>query len=50
VYFINFVPSTIKWSDVIQVCLYAIGFSLLATIYPAIKAFKTQPAEALRYE
>ncbi len=50
VYFINFVPSEIKGSDVIDVCVASMGFSLLATIYPAILAFKTQPAEALRYE
>jgi lipoprotein-releasing system permease protein len=50
VYFINFLPSKIKISDVIEVCLASMGFSLVATIYPAILAFKTQPAEALRYE
>lgn len=50
VYFINFLPSKIQWGDVIEVCLASMGFSLLATIYPAILAFKTQPAEALRYE
>ena len=50
VYFINFLPSKIEWSDVWHVCLSALGLSLLATIYPAILAFRTQPAEALRYE
>src|SRR3989338_8932006 len=50
VYFINFVPSEIQWHDVVTVCLSAIIFSLLATIYPAILAFKAEPAEALRYE
>ena len=50
VYFINFVPSQIKAHDVIMVSASAIIFSLLATIYPAIIAFKTEPAEALRYE
>lgn len=50
VYFINFLPSKIEWSDVVHVCLATIGLSLLATIYPAILAFRTQPAEALRYE
>lgn len=50
VYFINFVPSKIQFSDVVEVCLASLGLSLLATIYPAILAFKTQPAEALRYE
>jgi len=50
VYFINFLPSKIMMSDVVHVCLAAFGLSLLATIYPAILAFRTQPAEALRYE
>lgn len=50
VYFINFLPSKIMLSDVVHVCLAAFGLSLLATIYPAILAFRTQPAEALRYE
>ena len=50
VFFINFLPSKIQVGDVIIVCLASMGFSLLATIYPAILAFKTQPAEALRYE
>lgn len=50
VYFINFVPSEIKFKDVIEVCSATIGFSLIATIYPAIIAYRTQPAEALRYE
>ncbi|HLB57163.1 MAG TPA: lipoprotein-releasing ABC transporter permease subunit [Coxiellaceae bacterium] len=50
VFFINFVPSKIQISDVVEVCLMSMGLSLIATIYPAILAFKTQPAEALRYE
>lgn len=50
VYFINFVPSEIQFTDVIEVCVASIALSLLATIYPALLAFKTQPAEALRYE
>lgn len=50
VFFINFVPSRISAHDVIAVCLATFAFSLLATIYPAILAFRTQPAEALRYE
>jgi len=50
VYFINFVPSKIELKDVLSVCLATIGFSFIATIYPAIIAYRTQPAEALRYE
>lgn len=36
--------------DVVQVCAIAFGLSVLAAIYPALVAFRTQPAEALRYE
>jgi len=50
VYLVDFLPSRLEWSDVINVSIIAVVLSLLATIYPAILAFRTQPAEALRYE
>ena len=50
IYFINYLPSKLELSNVLHVGLAAFGMSLLATIYPAWKASKTQPAEALRYE
>ncbi|MDF2690620.1 MAG: cell division protein FtsX [Gammaproteobacteria bacterium] len=50
VYYINFLPSELVASDVLHVCLVAFGLSLLATIYPAWRASKIKPAEALRYE
>lgn len=50
VYFISYLPSRLDWNDVWQVCSIALGLSLLATIYPAWQASRTQPAEALRYE
>lgn len=50
VFFVNYLPSQIQLTDIIEVCLASFGFSLLATIYPAWLAFKTEPAEALRYE
>ncbi len=50
IYFINYLPSRLEWSDVWHVCAIALGLSLLATIYPAWQASRTQPAEALRYE
>ena len=50
VYFVDFLPSKIQASDVLYVCALSFILSLLATIYPAWVAFKTQPAEALRYE
>ncbi len=50
VYYINNVPSRLRWSDVGWITGMAFVFSLLATIYPAWRASRTQPAEALRYE
>jgi lipoprotein-releasing system permease protein len=50
VYFIDYLPSKIEFSDVLHVAFYGFVLSLVATIYPAFRAFKCQPAEALRYE
>jgi len=50
VYFIDYLPSRLMAADVVQVCLAALVLSFLATLYPAWRAARTQPAEALRYE
>ncbi|PHQ78650.1 MAG: lipoprotein-releasing system transmembrane subunit LolC [Coxiella sp. (in: Bacteria)] len=50
VLFVDFLPSRIEASDVISVSIIAIVLSLIASLYPAWLAFRTQPAEALRYE
>lgn len=50
VYFIDYLPSRIEPWDVFHVCLIALGLSVVATLYPAWIAFRTQPAEALRYD
>lgn len=50
VYFVSFVPSQLLWSDVLNIVLTTILMSLLATIYPAWRAARMGPAEALRYE
>ncbi|WP_299005545.1 lipoprotein-releasing ABC transporter permease subunit LolE [uncultured Shewanella sp.] len=47
VYFIDFLPSKLLMSDVISVTSLAFFMSLIATLYPAYKASKTQPARAL---
>lgn len=49
-YYVNYLPSKIDWNDVANICGAALVMSLLATIYPAWRASRTQPAEALRYE
>ncbi|MDF2867204.1 MAG: lolE 2 [Gammaproteobacteria bacterium] len=50
IYYVNYLPSKIQSGDVITVCSLALLFSLLATLYPAWRAARIQPAEALRYE
>ena len=50
VYWVDYLPSSLQLGDVVHVALLAFGLSILATLYPAWMAFKTQPAEALRYE
>ncbi len=50
VYYISEIPSDMHWSDVGWIAGMAFLFSLLATIYPAWRASRTQPAQALRYE
>ncbi|MCP8466708.1 lipoprotein-releasing ABC transporter permease subunit [Pseudomonas sp. ZM23] len=50
VYFIDYLPSQLMSEDVILVCSAALILSFFATLYPAWRAARTQPAEALRYE
>ena len=50
VYYIDFVPSALEITDVVKIVLVALVLSFLATLYPAWRASKVQPAEALRYE
>jgi lipoprotein-releasing system permease protein len=50
VYYISTIPSETRSGDVIGIALAALALTFVATIYPALQAAKTQPAEALRYE
>lgn len=50
VYFISHLPSELMWQDVASICGVALLLSFLATLYPAWRAAKIEPAEALRYE
>lgn len=50
IYFVNYLPSKIEWPDVWKICTAALGLSLIATLYPAWRASRTEPVEALRYE
>jgi len=50
VYYITAIPSEVHWNNVAIIALAALLLTALATIYPAIRAARTAPAEALRYE
>lgn len=50
VYFLDYLPSKIVVTDIIRICCSAFIMSFLATLYPAWRASRIQPAEALRYE
>jgi lipoprotein-releasing system permease protein len=50
VYYINELPSDLRYHEVMLVTGISFLISLLATLYPSYRASQTQPAEALRYE
>ncbi len=50
VYFITEISPDIQSADVLFIVGIAFGLSVLATLYPAWRASRVQPAEALRYE
>lgn len=50
IYYISKLPSDLRLDDVARVSSGAFLMSVLATLYPAWRAARTDPAEALRYE
>jgi len=50
IYYISDLPSDLQRGDVITIAAIALGLALIATIYPAWKAARVNPADALRYE
>ncbi len=50
VFYIAQIPSDLRWPEVAAIGVTAFALSFLSTLYPAWRASKTQPAEALRYE
>jgi len=50
IYFVDYLPSKLQTADVWRISLAALSLSLIATIYPAWRASRTEPVEALRYE
>ena len=50
VYYVTTLPSEVRWPMVAMIAAGAFVLTGLATIYPALRASKIEPAEALRYE
>jgi lipoprotein-releasing system permease protein len=50
VYYITQTPSDVQAPDVVLIAVLAFALTLLATVYPSLRAARTPPAEALRYE
>jgi lipoprotein-releasing system permease protein len=50
VFYITDLPSNLEWTNVVTISAIALVLTGIATIYPAIRAARTAPAEALRYE
>src|SRR5581483_6645746 len=50
VYYITAIPSDVRWENVVVIAVAALLLTGVATLYPAVRASRTAPAEALRYE
>ncbi len=50
VYFMSDLPAEVQPADLLKICGTAVVLSVASTIYPAWRAARTQPAEALRHE
>jgi lipoprotein-releasing system permease protein len=50
VYDMPSIPADVRWPNVVIISVSALLLTGLATIYPAVRASRTAPAEALRYE
>ncbi len=48
--FLTQIPAVIDWTEVATVVAMALGLCFAATIYPAWRAARLDPVDALRYE
>jgi lipoprotein-releasing system permease protein len=49
-YFMSDLPARVEWADVTKICITAFGLCCLSTLYPAWRAARIQPAQALRHD
>jgi lipoprotein-releasing system permease protein len=50
VYFMSDLPASVQWDDVMQISITTFVLCSLSTLYPAWRAARTQPAQALRHD
>lgn len=50
VYFIDYVPVDCRWQDVLMIAVVAMIMTVVATLYPAWRAMRLQPADAMRWD
>jgi len=50
VYFLSQLPARVEWVEVASIVVMSLVLTFLATLYPAWRAARIDPAEALRYE
>lgn len=50
VFYLTQIPSDVRWSEVLAIAVVGLLLAGMSTLYPAWRASRTQPAEALRYD
>ncbi len=50
VYFLSHIPAKVSWLEIAVIMTAALGMSFLAVLFPAWRASRIDPVEALRYE
>ncbi|MEM7082744.1 MAG: lipoprotein-releasing ABC transporter permease subunit [Pseudomonadota bacterium] len=50
VFYLTQIPSDVRWGEVVVIAVVGLLLAGLSTLYPAWRASRTQPAEALRYD
>lgn len=50
IYFLSSLPTRVEWHEVLLIAVLSCVLAVVATLYPARRASRIHPAEALRYE